>query len=307
MSADHSGRPVLTAAEEVRLAKRIERGDLDAKAEMIERNLGLVRSVARMYTRRGVPYDDLVQEGTIGLVRAVEKFDYHRGFKFSSYAVWWIRRSMMRAISAERTIRIPASAAEQLRMIRRAEDELLRADAGPATDAAIAERTGLALRTVAALRVSAEVIASLDAPVRDSGAPLAELVADSKALDAWKHTDARESQRQVWRMLTKLPPRHRRVIVARYGLDGAETQTHAEIARSLCVGVERSRQLEHEALHWLRELGGGRERAALTGGSASRTPSCSAWLDDVHASEFCSDGVPVGFGRPDACEGDCCT
>jgi RNA polymerase primary sigma factor len=265
MSADHSGRPVLTAAEEVRLAKRIERGDLDAKAEMIERNLGLVRSVARMYTRRGVPYDDLVQEGTIGLVRAVEKFDYHHGLKFSTYAVWWIRRSMMQAISAERTIRIPATAADQLRIIRRAEDELLRADASRATDAAIAERTGVALRTVAALRVSAEVIASLDAPVRDNGAPLAELVADTKALDAWEHTDERESQRQVWRMLMKLPPRHRRVIVARYGLDGAETQTHAEIARSLCVGVERSRQLEREALHWLRELGGGRERAALTG------------------------------------------
>ena len=265
MSAHRNNQRVLTAAEEVRLAKRIERGDLDAKREMIERNLGLVRAVARPYVGRGVPFDDLVQEGTIGLVRAVEKFDHSRGLKFSTYAVWWIRRSVMQAISAERTIRIPPSAAQQLTTIRHAEDDLHREAAGPATDAAIAERTGLGLRTVTALRGAAQVTRSLDDPVGEDGTPMANLVADSQAVDAWEQTDERESQRQVWRMLSALPPRHRGVIVARYGLDGTEPQAHSEIAESLGVGEERSRQLEREALHWLREMGGGRERAALAG------------------------------------------
>src|SRR5689334_20247056 len=110
---------------------------------MIERNLGLVQSVARSYSGRSVPFEDLVQEGTIGLIRAVEKFDHARGLKFSTYAVWWIRRSVMIAVNAERTIRIPGSAVRQLAAIRRAENDLHHEDGGPATDRAIAERTGL--------------------------------------------------------------------------------------------------------------------------------------------------------------------
>src|SRR3954453_2362526 len=123
-------RPVLTAAEEVRLAKLIERGDLGAKEEMIERNLRLVFALARPYRGRGVSYDDLVQEGTVGLIRAVEKFDHRRGHKFSTYAVWWIRRSLPTAIRGARTIRIPASAGQQLGAIGRAEAELRRNGGG---------------------------------------------------------------------------------------------------------------------------------------------------------------------------------
>lgn len=141
-------RPVLTAAEEVRLAKRIERGDLRAKEEMIERNLRLVFALARPYLGRGVPYDDLVQEGIVGLIRAVEKFDHHRGHKFSTYAVWWIRRSLHVAVCDVRTIRIPASAGQQLAAIGRAEAELRSNGGGPATNEAIAVQTGLGLRTV---------------------------------------------------------------------------------------------------------------------------------------------------------------
>jgi RNA polymerase primary sigma factor len=263
MSRDRHTRRVLTAVEEIRLAKRIEHGDMDAKHEMIERNLGLVHATARSYAGRGVSYDDLVQEGTVGLVRAVEKFDYHRGFKFSTYAVFWIRRSMTRAVSAERAIRIPESAAHQLAAIRGAEDELRRELSTPATDAAIAARTGLGPRTVTALRAAAQVTRSLDESVGDDGTPLAELVADSRAVDASEQVDQDESQRQVWRMLSALPPRHRQVILARYGLDGTEAQTHSEIAKGLGVGEERSRQLEREALHRLREMGGGRELGAL--------------------------------------------
>jgi RNA polymerase primary sigma factor len=258
-------RRVLTGAEEIRLAKRIARGDTRAKREMIERNLGLVRSIARSYSGRSVPFEDLVQEGTIGLIRAVEKFDYSRGLKFSTYAVWWIRRSMMSAVNAERTIRIPGSAVHQLAAIRRAEDEFQREHAGPATDRAIAERTGLGLRTIAGLRATAQVTRSLNESVSDDGTPLADLVADTRAVDAWEQMDQHESQHQVWRMLSALPARHRRVITARYGLDGREPQAHDEIAKALGVGEERSRQVEREALHWLRELRGGRERDALAG------------------------------------------
>jgi RNA polymerase primary sigma factor len=245
------------------MAKRIERGDLDAKDEMVERNLGLVYTAARPYRSRGVPFEDLVQEGTIGLVRAVEKFDYRRGLKFSTYAMWWIRRSLMNAIGAERTIRIPASAAQQFAAIQRAEDELRRLNRAPATDAAVAEKTGLGLRTVAALRSAAQVTASLDEAVGEDGTPLAELVADRNAVNAPERADELESQRQLWRMLSALPAKHRQVLVRRYGLDGTEPQAHDEIAAWLGVGEERSRQIEREALHWLRELGGGRERAAL--------------------------------------------
>lgn len=263
MNRDRGRRAVLSAAQELRLAKRIEGGDMHAKQVMIERNLGLVHAIARRYSRSGVPFDDLVQEGTVGLVRAVEKFDYRRGFKFSTYAVWWINRSMMTALNAERTIRIPSTAAHQLGVIRRAADELRREEARPATDEAIAERTGLGVRTVTALRGAAQVTRSLDEPVGENGTPAADLVADAHALDGWEQMDEGESRRQIWRMLSTLPARHRRVIVARYGLDGSEPRTHAEIATSLGVGEERSRQLERQALHWLREMGGGRERAAL--------------------------------------------
>jgi RNA polymerase primary sigma factor len=258
-----SRRGTLTAAEEVRLAKRIERGDMSAKHEMIERNLPLVISVARPYRGRGVPFDDLVQDGTVGLVRAVEKFDYRRGLKFSTYAVWWIRRSLINAVRGEQTIRIPSSAWQQLAAIRRAEAELHRLEPGPVTNEAVAEHTGLSTRTVTALRSAARVTASLDESVGDGATPLGELVADTTAVNASERTDRLETQQQVWRMLRALPDRHRQVLVRRYGLNGDGPQTHEEIAVWLGVGEERSRQLEREALHWLRELGGGRERDAL--------------------------------------------
>jgi RNA polymerase primary sigma factor len=255
---------LLSAAEEVSLAKRIERGDLGAKAEMIECNLRLVLAIARPYCGRGVPYEDLVQEGTVGLVRAVEKFDHRRGLKFSTYAVWWIRRSLLVAIGAERTIRIPSSAAQQLAAIQRAEAELRR-DGTSVSSESIAERSGLGLRTVAGLRTAAQVTASLDEVVGEDATPLGDLIADAGAVNPSEHNGEHERSRQVWKMLQALPKKHREVVARRYGLLGKEAQTHEEIAAWLEVGEERSRQIEREALHWLRELGGGRERAALAG------------------------------------------
>jgi RNA polymerase primary sigma factor len=253
---------LLTAAEEVQLAKRIERGDLAAKREMIERNLRLVHSLAQRYRGRGAPYDDLVQEGTLGLVRAVEKFDHRRGLKFSTYAVWWIRRSLADAVGNARTIRIPSSASERLAAIQRVERELERLAPGSPSSEAIAERTGFSVRRVRALREAASVTASLDEPVGEDGSPLGDLIADRHAVDPWRHTSDRESHRQLWSMVETLPDRHREVLLRRYGLGGDEPETHAEIGARLGVGEERSRQLEREALHRLRSVGDGRRLAA---------------------------------------------
>jgi RNA polymerase primary sigma factor len=253
---------LLTAADEIRLAKRIERGDLAAKREMVERNLRLVFSIAQRYRGRGAPFDDLVQEGTIGLVRAVEKFDHRRGLKFSTYAVWWIRRSLADAVVDARTIRIPSNASDRLAVIRRAERELERLAPGSPSTEAIAERTGFSVRRVQALRDAASVTVSLDAPVGEDGSPLGDLIADRHAVDPWRHTDERESYRQLWSMVDMLPDRHREVLLRRYGLRGEEPETHTEIGARLGVGEERSRQLEREALHRLRSLGDGRLLAA---------------------------------------------
>jgi RNA polymerase primary sigma factor len=253
---------VLTSAEEVRLAKRIERGDRRARQEMVERNLGLVVSVARSFRGRGVPFDDLVQEGTVGLVSAVERFDYRREVRFSTYAVWWIRRSLVDALGGARTIRIPPAAGQQLAAVVRAEDELRRLATGPPPLEAIADRAGLSVRTVRALRDAPRVAASLDEPVGDEQTPLGELIADPAGVDAWQQADERETRRQLWAMLGLLPRRHREVLLRRYGFVGCRAQTHQEIGASLGVGVERSRQLERQALHRLRELGERRRLAA---------------------------------------------
>jgi RNA polymerase primary sigma factor len=253
---------LLTAAEEIQLAKRIERGDLAAKREMIERNLRLVYSLARRHRGRPVSYEDLVQEGTIGLVRAVEKFDHRRGLKFSTYAVWWIRRSLSNAVGDARTIRIPSHASDRLAAIRRAERELERLAPGSPSTEAIAERTGFGVRLVQALREAASVTASLDEPVGEDGSALGDLIADRHAVDPWQHADERDTRRQLWSMVGTLPDRHREVVLRRYGLGGEEPETHAEIGARLGVGEERSRQLEREALHRLRSLGDGRRLAA---------------------------------------------
>src|SRR3954469_7265845 len=256
------GHPILTAADEVRLARRIERGDLVAKNQMIESNLRLVASIARRY-RGGAPsHSDLVQEGTIGLVRAVEKFDHRRGLKFSTYAVWWIRRSLANAIVDARTIRIPSNASDRLAAIQRAERELERLGPGSPPTEAIAERTGFSVGRVQALREAASVTASLDEPVGEDGSLLGDLIADRQAVDPWRHADEHETHRQAWSMVGMLPDRHREVVLRRYGLRGEEPETHAEIGSRLGVGEERSRQLEREALHRLRSMGDGRRLAA---------------------------------------------
>jgi len=251
-SEPKAGSRQLSRADETRLAKRIERGDLKAKERMIESNLGLVHAVARTYPGRGVPFADLVQEGTIGLVRAVEKFDHRRGVKFSTYAMWWIRRSILDAIADSNVIRIPAKANQQLAAVRRAEAELGRAGGPRASDSAIAERTQLSPATVRSLRTAPRVTASLDQPVQEDTASLGELLADDRAVDPLESAITGESRREISAMLGLLPERHREVLIRRHGLRDGRAQSHQEIGLWLGVSEERSRQIEREALHRLR-------------------------------------------------------
>jgi RNA polymerase sigma factor (sigma-70 family) len=248
---------ILTPVEEARPTRRVERDGVAARDEMVARNLPLVRSLAARYVGRGVPFEDLVQEGTVGLVLAVERFDRRRGLKFSTYAVWWIRRSLIDAVGAGRAIRIPPSARQQMAAIRRAEEELRRVGATPATDTAIARRAGLSERTVRALRAVPQVSVSLDQPAGDDGAPLGDLIADGDAPDLAERAERDETSRRVRSLVAVLPARHREVLLRRYGLGGHRVESHAEIAARIGVGEERSRQLEHQALHWLRKLGDG--------------------------------------------------
>jgi RNA polymerase primary sigma factor len=253
---------LLTAAEEIALAKRVERGDLDAKREMIERNLRLVHSLAQRYRGRGVPYEDLVQEGSIGLVRAVEGFDHRRDVRFATYAVWSIRRSLADAVVDARMIRIPSAASHALAGIQRAERELERSTLGSPSSEAISEQIGVSVRRVRALREAASVTASLDEPVGEADSTLGELIADDHAVDPWRWIDERESHRWLWSVVGLLPDRHREVLLRRYGLPGDEPETHAAIGARLGVGEDRSRQLEREALHRLRSLGDSARAAA---------------------------------------------
>jgi RNA polymerase primary sigma factor len=245
---------LLTADDELQLARRIEQGDRAAKDEMIVRNLRLVRSLAGRYLGRGVPYDDLVQEGTLGLIRAAEKFDHRRGLRFSTYAIWWIRRSLLDAIREARTIRIPAAATRQMAAVRATDAELRRSGDAP-TDEAIAQRAGISQATVSVLRTAPRVSASLDEPLDEGSDALGELIADATAPDAARLAEQGETRRQLWAVLRLLPERHRQVLVHRYGLLGDRSKTHAEIGAWLGVSDERSRQLEREGLHRLRELG----------------------------------------------------
>ena len=246
--------PLLSADEERRLAIRIQQGDQAAKQRMIESNLRLVFSLARTYRGRGVPMADLVQEGTIGLAQAVERFDHRHAVRFSTYATYWIHRSLRDAVAAGKLIRIPPRATRQLAAVRRAEDDLGRSTLDPPSVTAVAERAGVSVENIQSLRGSARVTASLDEPVGEDGTPLGELVPDDRAADPFESAVADEESRTVRKILKLLPERHRNVVVRRYGLGGQPPQSHEQIGAWLGVGEERSRQLEHEALHRLRTV-----------------------------------------------------
>jgi RNA polymerase primary sigma factor len=252
---------LLTAAQEVALAKRIERGDLDAKQRMIQSNLRLVISIAKNYRNQGLPFLDLIQEGTLGLIRAVEKFDWRRGFKFSTYATWWIRQAVARALADKaRTIRMPVHIVERLQKMNRAERTLWTALGREPTLAEIADEANLTQQQVLEVRAAARASTSLDAPVGDTDdAVLGDFVAGNDLLP--EETVELELRSQALRAaLSSLPDREREVVTLRYGLGGTEPRTLEEIGRRLGLTRERVRQIELDSL---RRLAGQREMQAV--------------------------------------------
>jgi RNA polymerase primary sigma factor len=241
--------PLLTAAEEVALAKRIERGDRAAKERMINSNLRLVVANAKRYQGHDVPLLDLIQEGVIGLTRAVEKFDWRRGFKFSTYATWWIRQACQRAISNQsRTIRVPTHVHERRLKISRVASELQNRLGREATREELAEAAGLSLLHVDEALDAAEAPVSLNQPVGAEGdGELGDLFSDPAVSDPVEEADGAFRGSAVRSSLAKLPERERRILELRFGLDG-EPQPLEAIGKELGLTRERVRQLEGLAL-----------------------------------------------------------
>jgi RNA polymerase primary sigma factor len=253
--------PLLTAAEEVELAKRIERGDPAAKDRMINSNLRLVVSIAKKYQGHGVSLLDLIQEGVIGLIRAVEKFDWRKGFKFSTYATWWIRQAVQRGVANKaRTIRIPVHIVEREQRIARAERELAVKLERPPSDEEVAKATRLSVNQVREVRKAPRAVTSLDKPLGDDNAgTLGELVPD-EATGPEEELDVNLREQALRKALADLDERQREVLKLRYGLDGDRDPTSLEeIGRRLGLTRERVRQIETAALEKLavaRELEG---------------------------------------------------
>jgi RNA polymerase primary sigma factor len=240
---------LLTAAEEVALAKRVERGDRQAKERMINSNLRLVVSIAKRYRGHGVSFGDLIQEGVIGLNRAVEKFDWRKGFKFSTYATWWIRQSCQRAISNQgRTIRVPAHVHERRAKLSRLGRQFEVEHGREATAAELAELSGYEEQHVEEALSAVEASVSLNQAVGDDGeGELGDLFADAQALDPAEVAGEALRHQSVREALRVLPERERRLLELRFGFDG-EQQSLDAIARELGVSRERVRQLERQAL-----------------------------------------------------------
>ncbi|MEA3356097.1 MAG: sigma-70 family RNA polymerase sigma factor [Candidatus Bipolaricaulota bacterium] len=251
--------PLLTREDEVRLAKRIEAGDKQAKEELAEANLRLVVSIAKKYRGCGLPFLDLIQEGNLGLMKAIEKFDYKRGFKFSTYATWWIRQAILRAITnRSRTIRVPTHINELIRKIYQVERNHLKEYGRPPSSRTLAEELDTSLENIVKAKKTAQNMASLDMPIGydDDGSVLGDFIedeqVDSPSREAFEHLLVTELEQALGERLTN---RERRILELRYGIEDYHPRTLDEVGMEFGISRERVRQIQKEALAKLQDSG----------------------------------------------------
>jgi RNA polymerase primary sigma factor len=256
---------LLSHQEEIDLSKRAKAGDKKARQRLIEKNLRLVISVAKRYRGMGLPFEDLIQEGNIGLMKAVEKFDPDRGWRFSTYATWWVRQAVQRAVADKgRTIRVPVHMSEKIRKMARTYNELSGELEREPTDEEVAERLGWAAEEVRNVKDAMPDATSLNRPLgsEEEGSELGELIEDERASDTAGEVMREMETDGLQSAIERLPERHRHVLVRRYGLDEQNPATLAELSEELKISRERVRQLQRETERMLRNGDYGRALSA---------------------------------------------